>query len=571
MMIYKKYVIIALIGRFACAIADLLIPKILATMIDEVVLNNSLGNIYYWALLMAGVGIASFTTGMIANYCTSNASTKVGENVRRDLFAKTMELSSAQVDRVTIASLETRMTADTYNIQMVIGMMLRLGIRSPIMLIGCIILSFTLDFVLALVLVAILPIIVVIICIISHRGMKLYTIVQKKEDLLVGTIRENVLGIRVIKALAAKVFEKEKFQEINHELKESDIKATLNMIRTNPLISFILNIASVTIIILGATRVLGGYCNVGALLALMTYFTIILTALMGVSRIFIMTTKGIASANRIQEILEFSKDLEVEEIKCENVAREGFIEFDHVDFSYHGKNQDIHQMNLKNIHFSLKKGQTLGIIGATGSGKSTLLLLLMRFYDVAKGGVYIGDRNVKTIPKDELYGMFGVAMQSDYLFSDSILENISFGRDLVMEQVEEALRVAQAESFVQKYEDSYEHKLTIKGSNLSGGQKQRLLIARAVAAIPDILILDDSSSALDYKTDALMRKELNKITKDTTTILVAQRIGSIQHADTIIIMENGEILDIGKHEELLQRCSLYKTLSEHQLGDRKGA
>lgn len=556
-----------LILKFCGSLTDLLIPVILATLIDEITPLNDMWLSVRWGSYMFVVALATYILNFSANYLASIISGKVGYSIRKDLFSKIVYLSAGQIDEATVSSLETRITSDTYNIQQVISTVLRMGVRAPVLLLGAICISFTLDPVLAIIITLSMPVIIGVVAFISKRGLPLYSSVQKNEDDMAGCVRENVTGIRVIKALSAKTFETEKFAKINDSLTDSDIKATTNMILTNPLANMILNISSALVILVGAYRVLNGYCDIGVLLAFVTYFTIILGALMNISRIFIMTTKGLASGDRIKQILDLEDDLVVTE-EVEEKVDVPYIHFENVNFSYPSNDEQTGH-NLTDINFSLEKGQTLGILGATGSGKSTLLLLLMRFYDVCDGGIYIDGVNVKSIPLETLHKKFGVALQSDYLFSESILENICFGRELEAEEVEQSLKIAQADEFVHSYEEDYDHKLAIKGSNLSGGQKQRLLIARAVAGSPEILILDDSSSALDYKTDSLLRKELQKVQSSTTTVLVAQRISSVKDADVIIILDEGKILDIGNHEDLLKRCKKYQNLSKHQLGSIK--
>lgn len=559
---YKWRSLLGLSGKFLGTLTELWIPMILATIIDDIALKEDLGLTLQWGGYMLIVCIISLILNLLANYLSSKVASFIGHDMREDMFQKIMYLSSAQVDKLTISSLETRMTSDSYNIQQVMAMLLRMGIRAPVLLIGSVFMSFLLDPVLACIILFIMPVILVIVYVISKRGILFYKDVQLSEDGLASCVRENVLGIRVIKALSAKNFETSKFASVNKKLTQSDIKATANMIISNPLINGILNVGSVAVIWFGASRVVNGACESGVLLAFITYFTSILAALMNMSRIFIMTTKGMASGNRIQEIFDFQPDLKV--ISSEPKSDLPFIHFQDVSFSYQGTQQA--QMNLSHITFSLNKGETLGIIGATGSGKSTLLLLLMRFYDVTDGAIYINGENIKSIPLAQLHQMFGVSLQSDYLFSDTILENICFGRNLEVTEIKDSAKVAQAEQFITAYDEQFDFKLAIKGSNLSGGQKQRLLIARAVAADPDILVLDDSTSALDYKTDSLLRQELYTAYKDTTTIMVAQRISSIKDADLILILDNGEIIDVGKHETLIERCDLYRNISEHQLG-----
>lgn len=568
---YKTSTILALIIKFVGTLGDLVIPLILAKMIDDIAPQKDISLACYWGSLMLVAALITVILNVKANHMSSRISRDVGHNVRRDLYEKTMYLSATQIDKITVSSLETRMTSDIYNIQQVVATMLRMGVRAPIIFLGGVIVSFTLDVVLTCVMIAMMPIIAIIIVIISKRGLGLYEQMQTNEDKMVSRVRENVSGIRVIKALSSKQYETDKFEETNIILKNSDIKATANMVLSSPSITMFLNIGTVLVIYVGAYRVINGYCEIGVILAFITYFTVILNALIAISRIFIMSTKGVASANRVQEVLELEEDLivvdeatEMQMIKY--LTKMPHICFENVSFAYDRVFENENEMNLQRINFKLNKGETLGIIGATGSGKSTLLMLLMRFYDASIGNIYIDGKNIKTIPLETLHGMFGVVLQSDYLFNDTILENISFGRELSKDEVEESAKIAQASKFVSSYDNTYSHKLAIKGSNLSGGQKQRLLIARAVADSPEILILDDSSSALDYKTDSALRHELKKARANTTTVLVAQRVSAIMNAQLILVLDEGKIIAQGTHEELLEICDSYKTLSEHQLG-----
>ncbi len=592
MNLFKHYlgkhtirVIMEIIVKFLGTLGDLFIPLILSIIIDDIAPLNDIPLLLLWGLLMLLVSVLTLCLNRTANAQAAWIAKSTSEEVRKDLFDQIMNLSARQVDKLTISSLETRLTSDTYNIQQVIAMMLRIGLRAPILLIGGIVTSFLLDPVLTMILVAIVPIICVTVYILSKRGILLYHTMQKSEDELVGLIRENITGIRIIKALSTTSHEVFKFADSNDMLTNNDIEATVNMVKSNPLITLFLNLGSVIVIYCGAYRYLNGYCDLGDILAIVTYFTVIANALITISRIFIMATKGLASANRIQEVLDYDDDFLVSSedtitTTCETVPSSSdatkltqdipHISFDHVSFSYNGSNtlEDTKQdqtLHLHNVSFQLGAGKTLGIIGPTGSGKSTLLLLLMRFYDIEQGCIRINGDDITTLDAATLHEMFGVVFQSDHLFQDSIAENISFGRNLPITEIARAAHIAQASSFIESYEDAYEHQLAIKGSNLSGGQKQRLLIARAVANAPQILILDDSSSALDYKTDAALRQELRSTYTDTTTIIVAQRVSAIAHADLILVLEDGEVIGQGTHQELLQNCPWYYELSKHQL------
>lgn len=538
---------------------DLVIPYILSYIIDEVVPTNDVQKIVLLGLLMIGCAVIGLVGNVKANQMASMIAKRVTTEYRHDVFSKIQELSPAQVDEVTIPSIISRMTTDTYNVHHMVGMMQRIGIRAPILFIGGIIVTLILDAKLTLVLIAILPIIVILTYIISKVGIPLYTNVQVALDELVRAVRENATGVRVIKALSKENYEKEKFRKINKDVIDLELKSGYTMSILNPIINFLLNAGLVMVIVIGAIRVNGGDLLPGKILAFTTYFTIILNATLSITRIFTMLSRSIASAKRIEYIMSFSKDLEVsEEPKLETTD---YITFSNVSFSYH-KQVD----NLTDINFSIKKGETLGIIGATGSGKSTLIQLLMRFYDVDKGAIYINGRNIKSIPSDELKKMFGVVFQNDCIFSDTIFENINFGRGYDIESVKEAARISSIHDFIETLPEGYNTELNARGTNLSGGQKLRVLIARSIVGNPDILILDDASSALDYKTDAAIRSKIRETKTGTTQIIVAQRISSVLSSDHILMLEDGKIIASGKHEELLKTSPEYLEIYKLQMG-----
>ena len=330
----------------------------------------------------------------------------------------------------------------------------------------------------------------------------------------------------------------------------------------NPIMTMLMNFGIVGVVALAASRVQDGRSDPETVIAFMQYFTLISTAMMSVTRIFVMYTKSAASARRIAEVIDSKEDFEVEsEEKYPKIKTDAHIVFKNVSFSYNGVKNNISDINLE-----IAKGGSLGIIGATGSGKSTLIKLLMRFYDVGEGGIYIDGRDIRTIPKEELYSMFGSAMQNDFLYADSIEENIRFGRDISHEEIVKAAKTAQADLFISEIAQGYDYQLAVKGSNLSGGQKQRLLISRAVAGKPKILILDDSSSALDYKTDANLRRALSQDMKGVTLITVAQRVSSVKNCDRILVLSDGVPSGYGTHEELMRTCEEYREISESQMG-----
>ncbi len=551
--------ILGLVIKFIGTIMDLFLPYILAFIIDDLIPRGELKAVYFYGLLMLICSAVALIGNIVANRMAASVARNVTEKVRLDLFSKISYLSSKSIDSFTIPSLESRLTSDTYHLHHMLGMMQRMGIRAPILLIGGLFIAFSLEPILALILLIILPFMGWSVWSISKKGVPLYSSLQKAVDTLVRVVREHVGGIRVIKALSKVNYEKERFEDANMGVVKNEKKAGLTMALTNPIMNIYLNTGLTLVILIGAVRVNMGVSEVGKIIAFLSYFTIILNAMMTITRIFVMYSKGSASAIRIAAVLDTKDELLI--IPSEKIETDSHIIFDNVSFSYNKKKD-----NLKNINFELKRGQTLGIIGATGSGKSTIINLLMRLYDIDNGGIYINGENVKSIEHDRLHKMFGAVFQNDVLFAQSIKDNIDFGRNLPFEKIVTAAKRAQAFDFIDTLEDKFDHMLSIRGSNLSGGQKQRILLSRAFANENDILILDDSSSALDYKTDAALRGEIKDNFVKTTTIIIAQRVSSIKHSDLILVLEDGEIIGKGNHNELLETCPLYKKIADTQMG-----
>ena len=588
--------------KFSGTIVELMIPWVLSHMIDNVIPQQDAGKIYLWGgvmLLCAGIAVVF---NIVANRMASMVSRNTTERIRYDLFSRVLYLSNAQMDGFTLPSLITRLTTDTYNVHQMLGMMQRLGVRAPIMFLGGIMITLTLDPVLTLVMLAVMPLIILILVIISKIGVPMYTTLQKKNDQYVRVVREDVSGIRIIKALSKEDYERNKFQTYNRQAAAQEKKAGMIMNALGPGVNMCLNAGMVLVILAGAIRVDRGLVQPGVLIAFLSYVTLILNAILFLSRMLAVYSRASASANRIAEVLESFQDLEqmtqpeVEVLwpdnkkvweraqgrENKNVVQDStttktdqagsesapdaetdipYIEFDRVTFSYHKK-----ESNVEDISFSIERGQTLGILGATGSGKSTILQLLMRFYDVDAGAVRIDGRDVRTFSSEELHSLFGVVFQNDFIIRDSIAENIRFGRELTGEEIELAAGHAQADAFIREKSDSYDTVVAVKGADLSGGQKQRLLISRALAAHPAILVLDDSMSALDYKTDATLRQQLQEQFDDTTAVIVAQRISSVLHADRILVLDEGRMAGYGSHEELMETCEIYQDLYRIQTG-----
>lgn len=549
--------------KFVGSIMDLCLPWILAYMIDTIIPIKDKGQIYLWGLMMIVCSFLAVSFNIIANRMASKVARDTTEHIRNDLFEKVMYLSDSYMDTYTKPSIMSRLTTDTYNVHQMIGRIQRLGVRAPILLIGGIFVTLTLDTVLACVLIITLPFLAWIMIKVSQRSIPMYTKLQQSIDRFVRIVREDISGIRVIKALSKEDYERNRFESINHEVVGEEQKAGMLMAVIDPSVSVIMNLALVGVLIVGAFRVNSGLSEVGKILAFMTYFTIILNAMISISKMFVILSKAIASANRIDTILELEDDMKVVEVLNTYEDKQKYhVVFENVSFAYNKGEED----DLKDISFEVKQGETLGILGGTGAGKSTIVSLLLRFYDVKQGRILINGRDIKSIPLQELRSKFGVVFQNDMIFEDTILENVNLGRDLSEEEIEEALLYARAKEFVDQKTNNLEEALDIKGANLSGGQKQRILIARALAAHPEILVLDDSSSALDYQTDAMLRQELNMHFKKTTKIIVAQRVSSVMQADHIIVLEEGRMIGYGRHEELLAQCESYRQISASQMG-----
>ena len=557
---------------------ELLIPYVLEHMIDRVVPTKEVRSVLLWGAVMLGLAAVVRFLNVNANRLSLKIARDSTEEIRRDLFHRSLNLSGGQVDKFTLPSIISRMTSDTYNVQNFIQSVQTMGIRAPIMLLGGIFVTLRMDSGLAVILCVTAPVMIAFVVLISRYGIPLYDTVQKKMDVIVRIMRENITGVRVVKALSREEHEKARFSRANDEAMKSDIRAGVTMALPGPFVSFSLNIGLTAIVWFGALRVNAGVTKPGVILAFLTYFNMILMGVMGLNRIFIMMSKAKASASRIAAVVREAEALSpLPEEAAPRTDREGYIVFDHVSFRYdpeEGASKSREKFAgeeredaLSDIDFSVKKGGSLGIIGATGSGKSTIVKLLMRFYDPAEGHVYVDGRDVRTYEKDELHRLFGVTLQNDAIFADTIRSNIALGREVSGEKMKTAVESARAAEFIGGYEDGLEHKSEIHGANFSGGQKQRILISRALAGKPEILIFDDASSALDYRTDAEVRKAVREHFAGTTEIVIAQRVSSLMGLDEIIVLSDGRIIGKGSHDELLKTCPAYRDIAMSQMGE----
>ena len=561
---YVGWIVLAMFIKLLGAGLELMIPYLMEIILDDVVPAGQKHLIFAYGGGMLLCALGCLAANVIANRMSAKSAGRITLRIRHDLFEKLENLSARQMDKLTISSAESRLTSDTYNINQLLARMQRLGIRAPILLIGGITMTLSMDPGLALILIGMLPIIAVVVYLVTKYSVPLYTQQQTVLDKVVRTVQENITGIRVIKALSKTEYEKGRFNLVNTELSEIDQKAGRVTSVTNPTSTLVLNLGLTLVILIGAYRVNNGSTEGGVIVAFLQYFTMILNAMLGVTRIFVMWSKGEASANRVANVLAEPEDL-ITLMPEEPAQNAPHIEFKDVTFSYTGVGT-----NLENLSFTLEHGQTLGILGATGSGKSTVLNLLLRLYDPDQGQVLIDGMDVRTIPYDQLRKKFGIAFQNDFVAEGTIGENIRFFRDISDEAVARAAEDAQAE-FIAYKEGGMNAEVVVRGNNLSGGQKQRLLIARALAADPEILILDDASSALDYRTDANLRQSLRENHRNTTTVVVAQRISSLRHADLILVLSDGKVIGAGKHEALLENCDEYRIIAQAQMGEGREA
>ena len=539
---------------------ELFLPWILAYVIDSVIPTENVGSIILFGVIMLICSGLAFVGNVIANRMAARISSDAIKTLRDDGYIKIMNFSNRTVDEFKIPSLVSRMTTDTYHIYRMFNVVQRIGVRAPILLLGSIFLMVMIDVNLALVLVALLPLIAAVVYYISRRGVPYYSQLQKELDSLIRIVRENIAGIRVIKALAKEKDERIKFEQVNRAVSKKERSAGYVVSMLNPMMNFLLNMGLIMILYFGAIRVSQGLSQTGSIIAFLTYFTLILMSFLALNRIFLMYSRASASAIRIVEILTREDAFEI--IKAEDVPTDMHIELKNVDFSYNKTKN-----HLEDISFKIKRNQTFGIIGSTGSGKSTIAQLLLRFYDVDQGQILINGKDIKSYELKELRSKFGVVLQNDVLFSSTVSDNIRFGRRVDEDSLMEAADMAQATEFINKLNDKYSQEVLRGGANFSGGQRQRMLIARALADHPEILIFDDASSALDYKTDADLRSRLRK-SGMSTVILIAQRVSTVLNADQILVIEEGRIVGLGTHSQLLENCDVYRELVEIQLGGR---
>jgi len=578
---FRRFILAVMLIKLAGTGTELLIPYVLEHLLDHVVpAADSALPVVAWGGIMLLLTVIT----RILNITANRMSVRVARNstfaIRRDLFHTALNLSGSQTDQIGLPSLISRMTSDTYNVQSFIRMIQTMGIRAPIMLLGGTAITLAMDSGLAVILCVMAPIMILLVCLVSWKGIPLYNEVQRRMDVLVRRMRECITGIRVIRALSREDLEERRFREANSRMTRQEVKASVIMSLPGPIVTLFLNVGLTLVVLIGARRVNSGQTAPGVILAFLTYFNMILMGVMGLNRIFMMMSRANASANRIGEVTGLPEELTpLSEDQLAEAPGEEMLLFDHVTFSYDADDSgesrgqflgEERQQCLKDISFRVRKGGSLGIIGATGSGKTSIVNLLMRFYDPQHGHVFVDGRDVRGYAKDDLHRKFGVVFQNDVIFADTVRENVVFGRDVSDPMLHAAARDAMAREFVELYEDAYDHEAAIRGANFSGGQKQRLLIARALAANPEILILDDASSALDYRTDAELRRAIREHHGQSTLVVIAQRISSVLSMDEIIVLHEGEIIGRGSHADLLTSCPEYREIYRTQMSEEVG-
>ena len=574
---YKKESVLGPLFKLLEATFELIVPLVMAAIIDTGVATGDKSYIMKMCMVLVLLAVIGLTCSVTAQYFAAKAAVGFATKLRHALFAHIESLSFTEMDTVGTATLITRMTSDVNQVQNGVNLVLRLFLRSPFIVFGAMVMAFTIDVKVALVFVVTIPLLSIIVFGIMLISIPLYKKVQSALDKVLGITRENLTGSRVIRAFNKEDDEKVHFNENNDLLTRAQIYVGKISALMNPLTYVIINGAIVVLVWTGAVRVDNGYITQGEVVALINYMSQILVELVKLANLIININKSIACGNRIQSIFEMQPSItdgsgqKVDKVQTDTADRseeaEYAVEFSHVGLTYAGAGDE----SLTDIDFKVKKGETIGIIGGTGSGKSSVVNLIPRFYDVTSGFIKVDGKDVKDYPLEELRGKIGTVLQKAVLFHGTIRENLKWGNpDATEEDLNRAITVAQAKEFVDNKEGRLDFEIEQGGKNLSGGQRQRLTIARAVVKKPEILILDDSASALDFATDAALRKAIREMEGETTVFIVSQRAASIQHADRIVVLDDGKIVGLGTSEELLESCEVYQEIYNSQFKKQEG-
>lgn len=573
---FKIEVTIGPLFKFLEAVFELIVPLVMAKIIDIGIAGNDKSYVLKSGALMVLLGVLGLCFALICQYLASKASQGVGTMIRDDMFSHINALSHAEIDKIGTTSLITRMTNDVNQIQVAVAMLIRLVVRAPFLVIGATVMAIMIDVKLSMIFLVMAVLVALVLYFIMSRSIPFYRVIQKKLDKVSFITRENLIGSRVVRAFTKQEKEKEKFNNASDDLADTAIKVGKLSAILNPLNLVILNFAIVAIIWFGGFQVDNGELTQGKVIALVNYMTQISIALVVVANLVVIFTKGAASAARINEVFDLTSSVNNNDKNMNDVAAKGEakIEFRDVSFSY----PNSPELSLMNINFRINAGETIGIIGGTGSGKTTLLQLMPRFYDATSGNVLVDGIDVRDIDKDALRHKFGIVPQKAVLFTGTIKENLQWGKeDITDDEAFRAIEMAQASEFVNELPKKLDSKMIQGGKSLSGGQRQRMSIARAIARNPEILVLDDSFSALDYATDAKLRASIAKLKKNSednvdnglikpmTVVIVSQRCNTVKNADSIIVMDDGKVAGIGKHDELFESCELYREIYLSQL------
>ena len=555
---YKKESVCAPLFKMLEATFELFVPLVMAAIIDNGIANRDMPYVLRMGVLLIALGLIGLVCSITAQYFAAKAAVGFSTRLKHALFEHIQSLSFTEIDTLGTSTMITRMTSDANQVQNGVNMVLRLFLRSPFIVFGAMIMAFTIDVKAAMIFVVTIPLLSVVVFGIMMITMPMYKKVQAYLDRVLGTTRENLTGARVIRAFNKEQEEIDSFEEKNSDLANMQLFVGKISALTNPVTYVIINVATLVLLYTGAIRVDAGTITQGEVVALVNYMSQILIELVKLANLIITITKALACANRIESVFEIQSGMEWEQkTGSKTQKKEYVVDFDHVSLTYAGASAE----SLTDIDFKVKKGETIGIIGGTGSGKSSLVNMIPRFYDATKGQVRINGKDVREYSMEELRQKIGVVLQKAVLFQGTIRENLLWGKtDATEEELNRALETAQAKEFVDQKEGRLDAMVAQAGKNLSGGQRQRLTIARALVGNPEILILDDSASALDYATDAALRKAIRGMGKDMTVFIVSQRASSIQYADQIIVLDDGGMVGLGTHEQLLENCEVYQEI-----------
>lgn len=563
---YKLAVILVIILVFLQSISDLYLPTLMSNIVDKGIANGDVPYIWRVGGLMLFIALLGAICSIVVSFLASQVSGKFARDLRSKVFRHVENFSLQEFDKIGTASLITRTTNDITQVQNVLLMMMRMMISAPLMFIGGLVMAISKDAKLSLVLVVALPILAGTVALIATKGLPLFKAIQKKLDRLNLVLREQLMGIRVIRSFNRGQYEKERFTEANKDLTQTAIRVNKIMAFMMPSMMLIMNFTTIAIIGFGGLRIDSGDMEVGNMMAFIQYAMQIMFSLIMVSMIFVMLPRASASATRINEVLDMKPELKNPEVPVRADKMHGTLEFNHVSFKYPGAEE----YALHDISFTAKPGETTAIIGGTGSGKTTLLSLIPRFYEATEGSVRVNGVDVREMTQDDLRSKIGYVPQKAILFTGTIADNLRYGKeDATQEEIEHAAAVAQAANFVSEMENGYESVIAQGGNNVSGGQKQRLSIARALVRKPEIYVFDDSFSALDFKTDSRLRAALKQETLDATVIIVAQRVSTVRDADRILVMDEGKIVGMGTHSELLANNQVYREIVSSQLSEEE--